>query len=290
LKQDSRNLNLIPQSPVVRERLFLVIKWATYLWLIYNGFMFFIDENLAAETTFNGQVSFSEIIKVYSGSIDTAFWIFLLLLLELETYIIDDKILKKPAVKWLMIGLRSICYAVIIYAAYGYITKMLFQADMSAFAIANPCDLVGQNFSLLTYVEEYELITADNCQALTGQEIWRLNGHDIIAPRKDMIYALNVSWIDVVNSITWLAVVALLEVDVWFQLKGQFKGRLLQVSKVLKIILYTILFACALAWWYTGVFLDFSDAFLWLFAFFFIEMNLVQWQKETEEEAAKAGA
>jgi len=276
---------IIPQSPEVRERLFLIIKWITYGWLIYNGVQFFFDEHQAAKTVFNGQVSLSEIIKVYSGAIDSAFWVSLLLLLELETYIIDDRILKKPAVKWFMIALRSICYAFIIYAAYGYLTKMLTQADMSAFAMVNPCDLVAQNFSLLTYYEEYTALNAQNCQALAGQDLWRLNGHDIIAPLKDLKYALFVSWIDVVNSITWLAVVALLEIDVWFQLKGQLRGRLLSVSKILKIVLYTILFACALAWWYTGVFLDFSDAFLWLFAFFFIEMNLFKWQKETEESA-----
>ncbi len=279
-------MNFIPESPVVRERLFLAIKWLTYGWLIYNGYQFFADESLAAQTTFNGQVSVSEIISVYSGSIDTAFWIFLLLLLELETYIIDDEILKKPVVKWSMFALRALCYAVILYAVYGYIVKMLFQADMSTFPVTNPCDLVGQNFSLLTYVEEYEAITMENCQALAGQDLWRLNGHDIIAPHKDLKYALNVSWIDVVNSVVWVAVVAILEVDVWFQLKGQDKGRLQKTVTILKFVLYAILFGCALAWWYTGVFLDFSDAFLWLFAFFFIEMNIVRWQKEIEEEAA----
>ena len=283
-------MNVLPESPTVRKNLFLTIKWLTYAWLAYNGYLFFVDEHAASQITFNGSLSFSEIIKVFSGSIDTTFWILLLLLLELETYIIDDEILKKPAVKWLMIGLRSICYAVIIYAVYGYISKMLFQSDFVPFALANACDLVGKDFSLMTYIEEYEPITAENCGALVGQELGQLRGHDIIAPLADLKYARNVSWIDVVNSVVWLMVVGLLEINVWFQLKGQLKGRLLKTSTVLKFILYGILFACALAWWYTGVFLDFSDAFLWLFAFFFIEMNMVQWQKETEEEAALAAA
>lgn len=283
-------LNIIPENPTVRKNLFLTIKWLTYGWLTYNGYLFFVEEHEASQTTFNGQLTFSEIIKVFSGFIDTSFWLVLILLLELETYVIDDEILKKPAVKWLMIGLRSICYAVIIYAVYGYISKMLFQSDIVPFTIANPCDLVGQDFSLLTYYEKFDPISAENCQALAGQEYHRLNGQNIIAPLADLNYAKWVSGIDVVNSITWLGVVALLEIDVWFQLKGELKGRLLKTSTVLKFILYGILFACALAWWYTGEFLDFSDAFLWLFAFFFIEMNLFQWQKETEEEAALAKA
>jgi hypothetical protein len=39
-------------------------------------------------------------------------------------------------------------------------------------------------------------------------------------------------------------------------------------------LLYTILFAAATYWGFLGDFLDFWDAFMWLVAFFFIEMNL----------------
>jgi hypothetical protein len=37
-----------------------------------------------------------------------------------------------------------------------------------------------------------------------------------------------------------------------------------------------------------GDFLDFWDAFIWLVAFFFIEMNLFQWQEETAAGRASA--
>jgi len=280
-------MNILSESPTLRNNLFLIIKWLTYSWLVYNGILFFADEHAASQVTYGGGLSLFEVIKVYSAAIDTAFWIFLLLLLELETYIIDDEILKKPAVKWFMMGLRAICYAVIIYAAYGYIVKMLMQSDIAPFASANPCALVGGDLSLLIYIEEYEPISLDNCGALAGQELGKLNGHSIIAPMADLNYAKWVSWIDVVNSIVWLLVVAMLEIEVWFKLKGVTKEHLLKASKLLKFVLYGILFACALAWWYTGVFLDFSDAFLWLFAFFFIEMNMVKWQEEIDEEAAE---
>ena len=36
-------------------------------------------------------------------------------------------------------------------------------------------------------------------------------------------------------------------------------------------------------WGFVGDFLDFWDAFLWLVAFVFIELNIFQWQVETEE-------
>ena len=279
-------MSIIHDSPVIRERIFTVVKYLTYGWLTYNGYLFWADEVMASEVTFSRDLTLSEIIEVYSASIDTSFWILLVILLELETYVIDDNILKRTPVKWTMIGLRTICYLMIMYALYGYITKTTFQSDIIPLAIANACDLVNQNFSILLAIESYIPLTADNCRLLAGQELGQLNQHAILAPMDVLIYARNVAWIDIFNASTWLGVVAILEVDVWFQLKGQLKGRLLKVSTILKVILYSILFACAVAWGYTGVFLDFMDAALWLFAFFFIEMNLFQWQQETEEVTA----
>jgi len=47
------------------------------------------------------------------------------------------------------------------------------------------------------------------------------------------------------------------------------------------VVLYSILFAAAAYWGLLGDFLDFWDAFMWLVAFVFIEMNIFQWQAET---------
>ncbi len=279
-------MSIIPQSPVVRERLFTAIKYLVYGLLAWDGYMFFLDESLASDVKFSSTLTLPEIIEVYSATIDTTFWILLVILLELETYVIEDDILKRPLVKWGMISLRTICYLMIVYALYGYIVKTGFQMDMAPLAIANACDLVNQNFSILLAVEDYLPLTTENCQTLAGEELYQLNGHNIIAPQDDLIYARNVAWIDIFNASTWLGVVAILEIDVWYQLKGGLKGHLLRVSNILKGIFYTILFGCAVAWGITGVLLDFVDAVVWLFAFFFIEMNLFQWQQETEQEAA----
>lgn len=186
-------MSIIPQSPVVRERLFTVAKYIVYGLLAWNGYMFYLDESLASTITFTGGFSLIEIIEIHSGSIDTTFWILLVILLELETYVIDDEVLKRTAVKWTMIGLRTVCYVMIVYALYGYITKTAFQSDMVPFAVANVCDVVNQNFSILLAVEDYIPLTVENCQSLAGQDLYRLNGYNIIAPLDDLIYARNVA-------------------------------------------------------------------------------------------------
>jgi hypothetical protein len=95
---------------------------------------------------------------------------------------------------------------------------------------------------------------------------------------------IGLALVDVINAATWLLVVFVLEMDVRLQVRGLLEGRINQVSKYIKFVLYSILAGAAIYWGVTGSFLDFWDAFLWLAAFIFIEMNVVEWQEETEEK------
>ena len=83
-------------------------------------------------------------------------------------------------------------------------------------------------------------------------------------------------------------VVAILEIDVFLQAHDKLNGLFMWVSKGIKAVLYSILFLCATYWGIKGSFLDFWDAFLWLVAFVFIEMNIFEWHQETEEAKANA--
>ena len=58
------------------------------------------------------------------------------------------------------------------------------------------------------------------------------------------------------------------------------------VNKIINSVLYAMLFACAVYWGIDGDFLDFWDAFLWLVAFIFIEMNIFEWREETQADNA----
>ena len=81
---------------------------------------------------------------------------------------------------------------------------------------------------------------------------------------------------------------ALLEVDVWLQEHGRLRGGVVYLSAALKGFLYATLFLAAVYWGVTGELVDFWDAFLWLVAFFFIEMNVFDWRRETLEDAPRA--
>jgi len=75
-----------------------------------------------------------------------------------------------------------------------------------------------------------------------------------------------------------------LEVDVWLQLQGRFQGPVVTISTMIKAVFYSVLFSAAAYWGVLGDFLDFWDAFMWLVAFVFIEMNLFRWQAEASSE------
>jgi hypothetical protein len=92
--------------------------------------------------------------------------------------------------------------------------------------------------------------------------------------------------VDVVNAGVWLLVVLLLELDVRLQEKNRFEGVALYLSTAAKFVLYSILALAVVAWMVTGDFVDWWDAFLWLVAFVFIELNVVEWRHESHEEAA----
>ncbi len=51
--------------------------------------------------------------------------------------------------------------------------------------------------------------------------------------------------------------------------------------------LYSTLLLAAIYWGFQGDFVRFLDAFLWLVAFFCIEMNVVEWRHEAVEEREK---
>lgn len=270
------------------QLIFRLFKYTVYALLTYNIYLFFQEEWLATEQTFSQGIVFFDLISGFAATIDTAAWVLLLLLFELETSVIDDRVLRQPRVKYSFIALRVVSYSFILYAFYGYFDKMLLTYDISPFALEgladNLCGLVGQGYASIITIDEYPLLDAQSCLALNGQDIYRLNGQQVIGTLPDWQAVQWLAWVDVINSITWVGVVIILEVDVWLQLQGRFQGSLVTLSNLIKGVFYSILFAAAAYWGALGDFLDFWDAFMWLVAFVFIEMNLFRWQAETSSE------
>jgi len=271
--------------------LYTAFKYTIYLLLGVDTVLFFQEDLAASAVTLGGQIEWSNLVEAFTQAVDTAAWLVLLLLFELETAVIADDRLQ-GGLKWFLSAVRVVCYSFIVWSFYGYITKYGVITDLSPLGLADVCSLVGTGWTWVADLDEYLPLDAAACTVLQGHDLLQLNGTRIVGSREALDAAASLAVIDVVNSATWLIVVVLLETEVWLQLKDLLTARVLRIGKAVKAFFYAVLFVCAIYWWFYGDFLDFWDAFLWLVAFIFIEMNIFTWHEETEEawEAGQAAA
>ena len=259
--------------------LYKVFKYSVYALLTLNIFLFFQEESLAIQQTFSQGIDLGNIIQGYAATIDTAAWVLLLLLFEFETSVLQPRTLARPDIRVSFSLVRVFSYGFIGYAFYCYFTKMLFINGISPFVVDDVCRLVGQGFSIIDTLDQYPILAAENCGTLNSQALFQLNEQNIIGHADQWSAIQWLALADVINSFTWIAVVIVLEVDVRLQQQNRFKGRVVLVSKNIKFVLYAILLGAATYWGFLGDLLDFWDAFMWLLAFFFIEVNIFKVEK-----------
>ena len=275
---------------VDRFRIFHIFKYTVYALLMLNVYLFFAEEWAAASHRFADGIRPGDIIEGFAASIDTAAWVILLLMFELETYVLADDRVSRPAMVT-MHALRALCYVVIVYAFFGYLAKLLFLLNATPLpSVSDLCGLAADQWAYGIDLDEYELITAANCAHLsTASTFYQFDGLNAVVDQGGLADIVRLAWVDVVNSAVWLLVVLLLEIDVRLQERNELAGLALRVSSLCKYLLYSIILLAAVYWGIKGDFVDFWDAFLWLVAFVFIEMNVFEWRKESvEQDAARA--
>ena len=267
-----------------RGTLFQFFKYAVYALLTLNVYWFFAEEQLAAQLQFPLGVKAGDLIEAYASAIDTAAWVVLLLMFELETFVLEDHHFTKK-VTWTLHGVRAFSYLFIVYAFYGYIANAIFSYDMIPLSnISNLCTLIEDQWSYAVDIDEYVQITAFNCSSFTSNSVFQQFGElPAVVDEPGLRNIQYLAWVDVINAGVWLLIVLILEIDVRLQERDRLQGLALRLSKGIKFGLYAILLLAAIYWGIKGDFVDFWDAFLWLVAFFFIEMNVVEWRQESLE-------
>ncbi|NQY63811.1 MAG: hypothetical protein HRT38_08730 [Alteromonadaceae bacterium] len=264
-------------------------KYLIYTLLAFNVYLFFQEEWLASNVIFEAGLSFDTLIKGFSSTIDTAAWLVLLLLFELETYVLDDDKIT-GSVKRSLHGVRALCYLIIIYAFYGYLSKVGLLAQFVPHQISDLCTLAS-DWKFMETLNVYTPFTTENCLVFSkaSTEFFVYSDFKVIASATTLSDTKMLSWVDVINSGAWLSVVLMLEIDVRMQLSHVKKAQLKRVlwdkyNIYVKVIVYGILLLAAIYWGVTGNFIEFWDAFLWLLAFVLIEMNMFEWQAEIADK------
>ncbi len=261
--------------------LYQFFKYFVYVMLAMNIYWFFDEEITAAALQFPDGIAAGDLIEAFSATIDTAAWVVLLLMFELETYVLEDRHFTKR-VSLALHGLRVLCYAFIVYAFFGYVENLTFLFETTVLdGVQSACALLPEAWSWATTLDEYTEITLANCASFAPDgTLYRFRGMPAVVDLEGLVDIRRLAWVDVINSAVWLLVVLLLEIDVRLQEHGRYKGAALAASNAAKFVLYSVLLLAAVYWGLKGDFVDFWDAFLWLVAFVFIELNIFEWRRE----------
>ncbi len=265
------------------SRLFQLFKYALYAFLTVNVYLFFAEEFAASAVQFPDGVKLADVMVAYVATIDTAAWVVLLLMFELETYVLEDRHFTKP-VTWTLQGLRIVCYAFIFSAFFDYVNSLTFVQSVSPLlGVTDLCTLVGDQWSYAVDLDEYVDVTAANCASLSsGTAFVQFSELQAAVDSQGHKAIVALAWVDVINAAVWLIIVLVLEIDVRLQEKNRFEGAALRISNLSKFVLYSTLILALIYWAINGDFVDWWDSFLWLAAFFFIELNVVEWRNETQ--------
>jgi len=264
-----------------KEKIFQIFKYSIYVLLTANMYFFLEEEVLAYPIRYPNGIEFHQIYEGFAASIDTAAWLILLWLLELETYILEDEIITK-SIKYTLFLIKSICYGFIVYSFFGYYANLvIFNEAESYLQATNLCQLASGDWAYSVDINEYQAITLNNCEQLSASnEFFKFPGMQAIVDLNGLIEIIRLGWIDVINSGVWIIVVLIIEINIVLVEKNNYISVSKKLSFLSKYFLYPILFFNAIYWGMKGDFIDFWDAFLWLVAFLFIELNIIQWDQD----------
>ncbi len=259
-----------------------LVKWTVYALLLLNWGFYAIEEVYIASHMLRQGGSFLQWTEEFATTIDEFAWFGLLFMFELETYMLDES-LEKRSVRWSVHGLRLVCYVFLLHTVYARINSMVdtFAVESSP-AITGLCQVANQDISFGENYR-YEVVTAENCSALSGDSVFYMLTPSVITDSDGFALEKKHVWVDFQDAVMWLLVIWAIELAVWLQNRDITGGALMVVSHATKLG-YAILFGNAAFWAWTGNWMYGWDQFLWIAGFWAIEMNLSEWREEIRDE------
>lgn len=258
---------------------FQAFKYSIYALLTVNTGHFFIENFTSSAFLYQEGLNLADVIVAYTDAIDTAAWLVLLLMLELETWVIPDTKLK-GSVDLIISAVSFLCWAVILYSFYGYVATLGVPFGFAPYAGPDPCGLIGTEAHFAISLGDYAPLDAQNCLSL-GAGAYYSAGDNMFTTPENLSLIKRLAWTDVINAGTWVIIVIIIELEIYLKSSALIGTWLFVAYKSFKFLLYLILFVNAVYWWMLGAPWDAWDALLWIIAFFFIEMNMLSWQEET---------
>lgn len=261
------------------------IKWLVYTLVIINfGFYIRNDLVIASHTLYSGS-SLLEISRAFATTIDESAWIILLLLFELETYLLSDDPLSRTKIL-LIKGIRLVCYISLAHTLYAYGVYLAeIYAAVPVEGVTNLCQLIGKDLSYASNLV-YSEINSSNCASLSSaNQFFYVDPPTffIVEDAAGLAIEKQLAWIDIFEAIIWLLILLSIEVAVWLQDRNIGQGLIFKTLSITKWCLYSLLWAAAGYWIYRGHYMFAWDEFVWIAGFVAIEMNIVKRRNEIND-------
>jgi hypothetical protein len=262
-----------------------VVKWIVYAILIVNFFFYVLDDMETAEHSLRNGGSFLQWTTTFTTTIDELAWFMLLFLFELETYSLSDEAFEGITGK-LIHGVRLVCYAFLAHTIYAYSGDVLaLTQELPLAGIDNLCQLAGREISY-TYNLVYTLVDQANCSTLSGGSVfYGVDSESLVTDTAGIAKSIQLAWGDLIEAVVWLMIVILIEFMVRLQGRGISSGPLIRAGNIAKPVLYGILVLIAFYWATLKHWLFVWDEFIWIAGFIAIEINVVEWRGELQDEA-----
>ena len=263
-----------------------LLKWTVYTLLMLNWAYYAWEEWSFAQHTLRHGASLMEWLEAFATTLDELAWFSLLLMFELETYILEDDAFERRWVVWTLHGLRLLCYLFLAHTVLARYTSMqdAWQAPAVP-AVTELCSLVDRDISWGSNYDYHDL-TPENCAQFTSDQRFYMIDPQVITDQAGWEIEKQHTLIELIDALTWLLVIWAVELAVRLQNRNITGGMLMLVSHAGKA-LYALLFLHAGWWVYTGHPIWAWDQVLWILGFWAIEHNLSEWRQELRSEEGR---
>ncbi len=252
-------------------------KWTVYS-LLFVDFLIYLQQDIeAARYTLDAGSSLMEVLAAYVTSIDLVAWFMLILLFELETWVLAGRPWTGMT-KWAVRGVRLVCYVAILHTSFSYdIAVREFYHPERLPPAADVCDYT-ESWTFLRN-RDYLEIDAENCRTIgRGPAFYALSDDYILTDREGLREGRILAWTDLVESLAWLVIVFAIEAILRLRATASGGGALVPVLERVKAALYVLIIGIAVYWGSKGQALYFWDEVVWVLGFLVIDGNIRDWR------------
>jgi hypothetical protein len=260
------------------------VKWTVYT-LLFINFVFYVfeDWNRAVYTLHAGS-ALLDWAGEFATSIDESAWFLLLIMFELETYVVDDK----DWTGWVahsVRGVRLFSYVLLAHTVYAFLlVVMSLRPTLAVENVSNLCEMVNSNVSYV-YNLEYTKVSEQTCGELSNEsQFYWLAENSIVSDIAGLELERNLAWVDLVEVVVWLLILLAIEIVVRLQGRGVTDSVIISTANALKFLLYSSLIALSIYWASLSHWLYVWDELVWIGGFAAIEMNVSEWRNELRDQ------